>query len=189
MYRPHALAVVPTICALVVLSGCMPKMTIEQMKAEMPKRPAELDRLNAFVGTWDFEGTATMAMLDEPLKSSGWATTEWDGDNWYLVSRGVYSLEGLGEMKAIETWTYDAHSKKYRSTWTDSMGAVGTGQSWYDEKNGTWHMRATSHGAYGKTTMKGSVKLIDDNTMEWTWTEYMGLMKTMEMTGTSKRRQ
>ena len=37
--------------------GCMPKMTIAEMKAQMPKRPAELDRLNRFVGKWTGEGT------------------------------------------------------------------------------------------------------------------------------------
>jgi len=39
-------------------------------------------------------------------------------------------------------------------------------------------------------TMKGWVKNIDADTMEWCWTEYAmgGLVKTMEMCGTSKRK-
>ena len=42
---------------------------------------------------------------------------------------------------------------------------------------------------WGKTKAKGTVTLIDPNTMEWTYTEYAmgGLMKTLEMHGTSKR--
>ena len=43
-------------CACINLTACMKHMTIEQMKEKMPKRPAELDALNAFVGNWDFKG-------------------------------------------------------------------------------------------------------------------------------------
>lgn len=39
--------------ACATLTGCMPKMTVEEMKAAMPQRPAELDHLNAFVGQWE----------------------------------------------------------------------------------------------------------------------------------------
>ena len=100
-------------------------------------------------------------------------------------------MEGFDPMHGMETWMYDAKSKKYRSTWVDSMGSIGIGEARYKEKTGTWHMRAKGRGPHGKTTMKGTAKLIDANTMEWTWSEHMmgGLMKTMEMTGTSRRRK
>jgi hypothetical protein len=39
-----------------------------------------------------------------------------------------------------------------------------------------------------KASGKGIVKVVGENTIEWTWTEYSGLFKTMEMTGTSRRR-
>ena len=173
-----------------LLVGCMPKMTLEEMKAMMPQRPAELDRLNDFVGTWDMTGEATMAGLDEVLKTTGVGETKWAGNGWFLVSNAKFEMEGLNTMEAVETWSYDAHSKKYRSTWTDSMGSLGTGSSRYNEKTRTWTMRATSHGAHGKTTAKGTLKMVDKDTMEWTWSEYAmgGLFKVMEMKGTSKRR-
>jgi len=53
------------------VTGCMPKMTIEQMKQQMPQRPAELDRLDAFVGKWQGEGEAKFAFLDTPLRITG----------------------------------------------------------------------------------------------------------------------
>lgn len=179
-----------TSLAAVVLTGCMPKMTLEDMKAMIPQRPVELDKLNAFAGKWESTGESKMAGLDEVLKASGTNEARWEGDNWYLVSRGTFNMGDFGEMQGLETWTYDTHSKKYRSTWTDSMGSVGTGTSTYNEKTNTWHMKGTSHGPFGKTTGKGQVKFIDENTMEWTWKEYAmgGLIKTMEMTGTSRRR-
>jgi hypothetical protein len=172
-----------------VLTGCMPSMTIEEMKTMMPKRPAELDKLNAFAGEWVGTGEAKMMGIDEPIKTRATTEGHWEGNNWYLVVRGKYQMEGFDGMEAIETWSYDQHSKKYRNTWTDSMGSMGTGVSWIDKK-GVWQMRAKSHGAWGPTTMKGTLSMLDDNTMEWEWNEYafFGLIKTMEMKGTSKRK-
>lgn len=135
------------------------------------------------------EGEAKMAGLDEPLKSSGTGEATWDGDGWFLVNRGDFTMDEFGEMHGLETWTYDTHKKVYRSTWVDSMGSVGTGISTYDEETNTWHMKATAHGPFGKSKMKGQVKFVDADTAEYTWAEYAmgGLMKTMEMTGTSRR--
>ncbi len=185
--NPHVLLV---IAACMTFPGCMPKMTVEEMKAKTPQRPAELDKLDAFVGRWEFNGEARMAMLDEPLATTGTGETRWDDGKWFLIGNAVFRMQGFDEMRGHETWTYDAHSKKYRSTWVDSMGSTGTGVATHNEKNNTWTMRATSHGSFGKTTMKGCMKIVDDDTMEWCWTEYAmgGLMKTMEMCGTSKRK-
>lgn len=174
----------------ILLTGCMPKMTLEDMKAMMPQRPAELDRLNAFAGRWDTTGEMKFSFLDEVIESTGSNEAKWEGNGWYLVNRGTFGMGELGEMEAIETWTYDSHSKVYRTLWVDSMGTVATGTARYDEKSNRWQMKATGHGPFGKSYMKGTVTFPDDNTMEWTWSEYMfgGLIKTSEMTGTSRRR-
>jgi hypothetical protein len=165
----------------------MPKMTIEQMKAQMPERPAELDRLEAFTGKWRAEGEVKFAMLDEPIKISGTSEAQWDDSRWFLVSREVYDMEHFGKSNGLGTWTYDIHDQEYRSTWVDSMGMVGLGQSEYDEQTNTWHMEAKSYGPWGRSTLKGWVKFIDADTMEWWMVEYQGLMKTAEMSGTGKR--
>lgn len=189
MLQSKMVRVVLLLCVCVAFAGCMPKMTLEEMKAQQPKRPAELDHLNAFAGKWQFEGELTMSMLDsdKPLKVSGHNEAKWEGDNWYLVSRGVMTMEPFGETQAIETWCYDMGSKKYRSSWVDSMGMMGYGEGTYDEKSNTWTVKATGYGSWGQSSMKGWLKIKDSDTMEWTWTEYMGLMKTMEMKGTSTR--
>ena len=75
-------------------------------------------------------------------------------------------MQGFDDLRAHDTWTYDTHSKKYRSTWVDSMGSTGTGTSTHNEKTNTWTMRTTSHGPYGKTVKKGCIKVIDNDTME-----------------------
>ena len=82
---------------------------------------------------------------------------------------------------------YDAHAKKYRSTWVDTMGMMGIGEGKYNEKTKTWHMKATSYGPWGKSSSKGWMRFVDADHMEWEWAEYSGLMKTMEMSGSGTR--
>ncbi len=187
MFRRNAVLAVLLGFAALVLAGCMPHMTIEQMKAQMPKRPAELDRLNAFVGKWQSEGEARFAMLDEPLKFSGTSEAKWEGDKWYIVGRGIGKMADFPETQSLEAWTYDVHAKKYRSTYVDSMGMSGMAESRYDEKTNTWHMTATSFGPWGQSHLKGTLRFTNPDTMEWSMTECMGLMKVMEMKGTGKR--
>lgn len=189
MFRATMNRVLLVMMASLLMTGCMPKMTIEEMRAMTPPRPVELDKLNAFVGKWTFTGESKMAMLDEVIKTSGTGVTRWHESKRFLVGDAMFEMEGFDPMYGHETWTYDAHTGKYRSTWADSMGATGTGESWIDEATNTWYMKAKSHGPFGSTVMKGWVKIIDENTMEWVWTEYVmgGLFKTMEMKGVSKR--
>ena len=179
------------LCAPLLLTGCMPKMTIQEMQAMTPERPVELDKLNAFLGEWEFEGVMNMAMVDEPITTSGTNTVRWAGNNWFLISDGVFNMAGFDEeMIGHETWTYDTHAKKYRTTWTDSMGGTGMGVTRYDEKDDIWYMTARANTPFGRSSMKGHVKFINPSTMEWTWSEYMmgGLMKVSSMTGTSRRK-
>ena len=52
------------------------------------------------------------------------------------------------------------------------MGSLYMGTSRYDEDNKTWHMTGKSKGPFGEMTGKGTVKVVDANTMEWHWTDY-----------------
>ncbi len=176
--------------AAIAPTGCMSKMTIEDIKAMMPQRPPELDKLNPFVGRWESTGEARMAGLDRNLKYAGKNEVSWEGDRWYLVNREAGSIEKLGDIRGLGTWTYDVRSKKFRTTWINNMGTLETGIAWHDKNTDTWQMRTTSYGPYGRGSAKGTVRFTDPNTMEWTWAEYMmgGLIKTVEMTGTSTRR-
>ena len=174
----------------VLLTGCMPKMTIEDMKAKMPKRPVELDKLDAFAGRWEATSEMRFAGLDEVLTGSGTSEFKWHADRSYLIEHSTFNMGELGEMQGSGGWNYDTHSKVYRSVWIDSMGGTGSGKMWQDGKTNTWHVRAVGHGPFGKSTGKGSMTFVDDNTLEWSWREYAmgGLFKVMEISGTSKRR-
>jgi len=187
MFRRKTMQAVLAAAGCVVLTGCMPKMTIEEMKAHMPKRPVELDRLNAFVGTWEHEGVAKFSCLDQPLKTSGRSEIKWEGNRWYLVGNGEMKMENFDDTRMSEMWTYDIHAKKYRSSWADSMGMMGSGSGTFDPITGTWHMTAVNHTPWGTSSMKGKMRFLDDNTTEWSCEEYMGLQKILEMSGKSKR--
>lgn len=188
MARRALICSILAVFACVLLTGCMPHhMTVEQMKAEMPARPAALDRLDAFVGRWQYEGETKFAMLDEPLKTTGTGEYNWDGNKWYMVGRETMNMEHFEPTQMLETWTYDIHDKKYRSTFVDSIGEIGVGESTYNEETDTWHVKAKGHSPWGGFWMKGWMKCTGPDTMKWGMTEYQGLMKIMEMSGTAKR--
>lgn len=187
MSRRNLMQMAGTVATCVVLTGCMSKMTIEEMKAHMPKRPVELDRLNAFVGTWEHEGVAKFSCLDQALKTSGRSEIKWEGNRWYLVGNGDMKMEHFDDTMMCEIWTYDIKAGKYRSSWVDSMGMMATGTGTYDDITGTWHMSAINHTPWGTTSLKGKLRFLDDNTTEWSMTETMGLQKIVEMSGKSKR--
>jgi hypothetical protein len=171
----------------VFLTGCMPKMTIEDMKAMRPERPAALSKLDRFVGTWQGTGEARFAGIDEPMTTSGRSEIQWGLDGWMLVEHGTYSMGELGDMNFHSFMTYDIKGRKYRSAWADSMGGYGTGTMRYNEKTDTWHMKAKINSPFGNSTGKGTVRFVDDRTQEWTWNEraFFGLFKVCEMHGTS----
>ena len=189
--RTLAFVVAVSLSSMFAGTGCMPSMTIEEMKAMMPTRPVELDQLNAFIGTWDHSGTATMAGVDAALDSSGTSEVRWEGDGWYMVEQGKMTLAGFDPMGMQGVWAYDAKAKVFRTNWVDTMGSFGVGTVRYDSKKDMWHMKAKSHMAFGTSTGKGTVKFVDKDTQEWVWAEYAmgGLFKTMEMQSTSKRRR
>ncbi len=176
--------------AVVAMVGCMPKMTIEEMKAMAPQRPAELDKLEMLIGTWEGTGEATMCVLDEPLKTTSKGTAEWGCDGWCVIERGVFEMGELGSMEGIGIWAYDVKSKKYLSFWMDSMGMTGVGTATYCDKTKTWKMKSKGRSPWGKSFMRGTMSFPDPDTAEWTMTEWDGsqLFKTMELKGTSHRK-
>ncbi len=172
------------------LTGCMPKLTIAEVNAMTPPKPVQLDLLHDWAGTWETTGVANMSMFDAPIILSGRSVRRWDGNGRYLVADLVTRMEGFDEeVKAIETVTYDPHSKLFRCTATDSNGGTLSGVMRYNDKTGIWRLRATRNSPFGKKSVTGWVKHTDTDTAEWGYSEYMlgGLRKITEFTGTSKR--
>ncbi|MFQ5589764.1 MAG: DUF1579 family protein [Phycisphaerae bacterium] len=190
MTRYNCLRAVVLTLGVGALTGCMPKYTIEQLKEMMPERPIELDKLAMFLGEWEGTSETTLCVLDEPLSGTGSRTMEWTLDKRYLVEHGDYDMGELGKMKGVGLWTYDPKAKKYRIWWFDSQGGTARGTATFCDETKTWKMKVKGRNPWGKSKGKGTVTFVDDDTIEWEWSEWdgSGLFKTAETTGTSKRK-
>lgn len=177
-------------CCIVPVAGCMPKMTIESIKQMQPPRPVELDRLEMLLGDWETEGQVVMSVLDEPMRSTGTNSARWALDKRMLVEHAELDMGPLGKMTGMSIWSWDPTIKKYRMWWFDSFGETSEAVVTYDEASETWHMKAKGKKYGHSTSGRGTIRRIDDDTLEWTWKEYvaLGLIKVADMKGTSRRK-
>lgn len=176
---------------LFALAGCAQnEMNMADMKA--PQRPAELDQLEPWLGHWEGTWECTMPGADKPIKGVGTNTVSWEADRWVMIERMTGDMGEMGKFSGIGIWTWDPESKAFRNWWYDSWGSSGHGMTTYDAATRTWTTKATGINPMTgeKTSGKGTMKMIGRDQLEWTYTEYdaLGLTKTMEMKGTSKRK-
>lgn len=179
--------------SLALTIGCnQPAGNMQDMSGP-PPRPAELDELNPWVGTWNNSSEMTMygPEGEQKMTSTGKETARWACDNRIIVSEMEFDMGEMGKMSGLSVMTWDKKAGKYRSFWFDSWGTIGEGEMWKDAKTGEWMMKSRgSDPMTGEATAgKGSIKLIDANNMEWSFVESdsWGFKKKMEMKGTSKR--
>jgi hypothetical protein len=183
--------------ALVVLiglvGGCTPTMDIEAIKQMKPARPAEMERLAAFIGHWETSAETKMVCLNQVLPTKGVTDNSWEGDGWYLVERGEYEMGELGTVHEFGVWTWDSAAKTFRTMRFDSFGGTRTGTGTFDEKSRTWTVKARLRSPWGSSVDRGTIKIVDDHTLEWTWREWpawdvLRLFPVAEFRGTSKRK-
>jgi hypothetical protein len=172
--------------------GCQQsEFDMAEMAAVQKARPEELRKLDFLVGNWSTTMEGKMAGADEMMKGSGTGETMWALNDRYLVTTMTAEMGEMGSMVGREVWTYDPSIGKFRTWWFDDWGMTGEGKAWHDATTGVWHMKGHGYNTVDgrKTMMKGTMKPIDANTLEWTWSEYdsLGLIKFMDMTGVSKR--
>jgi hypothetical protein len=167
-------------------TGCMNAEKIKmEMKEKMANRPAELDNLNMWVGTWEGEFECKMMGIEGVMKSKGTSVIQWEPDKRILTERASYEMPDWGSMKGVGAWTYDPDAKKYRMAWVDGVGMIETGTATYCPMSKTWCMKAKNPWGTGS----GTIKFTDANTMEWHWVARGPLwIKIMEMNGTTKRK-
>jgi len=170
-------------------AGCQKKEDMSKM-FKTPPRPAELDRLDSFAGTWEWTGEMKMAGSDKVTPFKGTGIIAWEADNWALVEKSSMSMgDSADRMSGLAIWSYDLPRRKYRFYGT---GAMGTFSGWgtYDDKSQAWKFSGTSEMGGQKTCGKGTMRFVDQNTMEWSQSEYafLGLIKVMDMKGTGRRK-
>ena len=182
---------------LLRLSGCAsPKMPME-----MPKRPTpgpEMARVAVLLGDW--EGTAEMvepspeemkAFMPEgeemPSSFAGGNKYEWVLGGMYLKGEGWHEMGDGQKMNFVEAWKWDAKAKKYKTWFFTDWGEHGSGwATWCDTD--CLCMDATAQDVEGRESKgTGRICLVDDNTMEWVWSE-SGAKGKMKLEGTSKKK-
>lgn len=171
------------------LAGCQ-QPSLDEMMVQ-PPRPAELDRLNAFVGTWECTSEAKMVGSGETMPGRGTSTVTWEADKWLLVERSDNTVGAENTKYAsLCVWSWDAGARKYRVDFFDNFGGGGSGTATYDEAQQTWHMAVkTNYGGQSGWSV-GTARFTDPNTMQWEHAEWdsLKLTKYLEMKGTSHRK-
>jgi len=179
--------------AVVLLSGtgCLqPRMTLDDLKAKLPERPAELDRLDLLVGEWDTQGTIKMIGMDGPIETTGHNVARWSADGWLLIDESTYEMGALGMMSGVSLWSWDDRAKRYHVDWYDSFGERASGYARYDEASRTWHLKTSGRSALCSVANKGTIKVVGDGHLAWTYDQWdaWGWLKFSEMRGHSQRR-
>lgn len=195
MYRRSLICSLAACVVGATLAGCqqpgqnMPAM--QDMKP--PPRAPEMAHLDKWIGTWNGTSQFKMPGSDKTTSGTGQNTVTSVCDGRYVMEQMDGDMGDMGKMSMIGMYTWDPAKKKYRAWWFDSHGGAAEGWMTYNDQTKTWSMDASGHNpAMGMSTVgEGTMKLPDDNTMEWTWTEYektmFGKKKMMDITGTSTR--
>ena len=175
---------------LMLLPGCAAcGFDASAMKDRMPPRPAELDRLSALAGKWRTEGEVRMLGLADPIHTSGTSEANWECDRRLLVERSTFDMGALGPMNGVSVWSYDARARRYEMHWFDSFGESAKGSARFDAKKNTWVMRVQGRNAFTDIAADGTIRVINDDTLEWTWKQYDAwhIIQFADMKGRSVR--
>jgi hypothetical protein len=200
------IAIVCCCCALLCGLGCAkmrstfgmdngdPAKAMHEMKK--PEQPAEMKRLEMFVGNWT--GTAEMVTPPKPARKSGSTTApatqpqqttmnggstgKWELNGQALRMDGWYEMPNGERVSYIEYWMWDPQAKKYHTTFMSEMGEYGEGWATPDATGRNF----TYTGRSNRSKVSGTMRMTDDRTMEWNMTE-KGPHGKMQMKGTSRK--
>jgi hypothetical protein len=173
-----------------MLSGCAPhEFDIEQLKERLPPRAAELDRLDMLAGRWETEGTVRFIGAKDPITTRGTSEAQWECDRRFLVDRSSYDMGPLGPMGGISVWGWDPQRRRYLMSWFDGFGESASGWARFDESTRTWRIETRGRSTLCHVVNHGTIRMIDDDTLEWTWTQWDAwhILKYAEMKGASRR--
>jgi len=180
------------VACLFFVQGCAPTLSAESIKQMQPARSAEMDHLGVFVGRWETTAENKVICLNQTFPILGSTDNAWEADGWYLVERGQYEMGELGTVHEVGVWTYDSSAKTFRTWRFDSFGGERVGTADFDPGSRTWTIRARRSSPWGSTLDRGTIKVVDDKTLEWVWSEWLSwdvlhLFKIAEFKGTSRR--
>ena len=99
--------------------------TLSAQSAAPAKPGPEHQKLSAFVGTWNSEGTSQESPYGPAGKVSAVETYEWLPGGFFLSHKWDVK-QGSLQFQGMEIIGYDARNKAYTSRFFDSLGNSGT---------------------------------------------------------------
>ena len=158
------------------------------IKLATPGEPHK--QLASMAGSWNTKTKSWMEPNKPPMESTGSCEQKMLLDERFLQQECTGEMMG-SRFNGIGVTGYDNHTKKYMSTWMDSMG---TGIYFMEGTGSADGKTITQEGSYddpveGHMKLRGVTKLIDNNTsiFEMYGTDKSGKeMKMMEITYTRK---
>jgi hypothetical protein len=164
-------------------------MTLEEIQAMRPPRPAELDLLEPLVGEWEVNGVARIAGLEEVIQLAGTSSAKWDADRTHMIDTSYTSMPGMGGLTGTMLWVWDHRGGHFRILRVDGYPVSAVGKARFAEEDMTWHLAMNVRLPELNAYARGTIKIVDDNTLHWTWREWDSLMlvELADMKGTSNR--
>lgn len=184
--------------AVGLLGGCAGK----RGGMDMPQKPAvanEMALLGDMVGSWSSTWEFCGKMAEEMRKQHPDAPMTFKGETtWVPYMDGLwYKAEGWYEMGPdlratyVEYIGYSPKDRAFHSYFFSDMGEVGHGvfRTCGDDTR-CFNMKWRGHDLNGVTKSgEGCMRFVDRDTVEYCWSENLGLFSKMEMKGTSKRKK
>jgi len=153
------------------------------------ERPGELDRLEGLVGDWEGPTRVRVLGTDQILEGFGVRHFAWAIDRRYLFNTWKTHMGGgMGQIEALEIWTWDPSISRYRTWWFHSWGVFGTGIVTYNAQTGEFLMEGDERNSLdGKESrINTRVAGIDPNTISWRARDTLG-ERGYEISGTAHR--
>lgn len=181
---------------LLLAVGCQQQQIDVNRLVQRAERPPELARLDVLIGDWSGESESTMAGSDEIVANNCTISFSWDADQWILIEHFECG-EGDERVASAAFWSWDRKEKLYRITSFCNSGARADGTASYTESPGTgfmttetsrpdtdeatrdaagiWFATAKTNNPYTdvKTRRAGTMTLVDENTLQLYWTEWL----------------
>ena len=184
------------------VAACLTGCGRSQWSMETPRSgPApEMKNLDRLVGSW--AGTAEMVepspeemkermpegAPEMPTTFKGGGKSEWALGGTYLKSDGWHEMGDNKKATYVEYVTWDADKCKFRTWYIGDNGEYGQGWMTPDKDGNTFHFQARGVNYFGKSMKgEGTMRFVNNDTVEWDWTERSGLFNKMSLKGTNKR--
>ena len=126
---------------------------------QAPKPAPELQRLAYLAGDWKIEGIMQPSAFGPGGKFTSTDHSEWFAGKFFLVSHSDLSMTGMGTMKGMAIFGYDAQNKVYTYRAFNSMGQAQSSTGTVQGADWTW----TNDYTYQRKTYKNRFLLHEDS--------------------------